>query len=427
MNTAGQVEEFSSALNGKKASIHALEATYFFLADVQTGLGPFVAAYLASTGWQPDRVGQALTVAGMVTVLLQSPAGWLVDRIESKRLILIAGTVVLAAGALLLVASHRPAAVYASQMLIGGSGAFLGPTLAAITMGIVGIGIFDRVFGRNQGFNSAGNLFAAALIAVVSHFFETRAIFVAAAMLTIPTIACTLSIHRKDIDPELARGGCEKEESDDGRRAILNQLSSDKVLLTFLVCGFLFHLANAAMLPQLGELLAHGSARAAAPFMSGCIAITQCTIMLSATFVGRFAATRGRKHLLLLGFGALPIRALLYTVLHAVPALLAVQFLDGVANSIFAVVSVLVIADRTRGTGRFNLGQGALATGVGLGAALSTTLGGHLIKHFGYNVSFLTLGALACVAFLLLLIGVPETGTEDRSVTPLMLRGSRIQ
>ena len=104
MNTAAQVEEFSSALDGKKASIHALEATYFFLADVQTGLGPFVAAYLASTGWQPDRVGQALTVAGMVTVLLQSPAGWLVDRIESKRLILIAPCSLSSAGCSVCVA-----------------------------------------------------------------------------------------------------------------------------------------------------------------------------------------------------------------------------------------------------------------------------------------------------------------------------------
>ena len=402
----------------KTSSIRALQATNFFLADVQTGLGPFVAAYLASAGWQPGRVGQALTVAGIVTVLMQSPAGWLVDRIERKRLILIGGIVVLAAGALLLASSQRPVIVDASQMLIGGSGAFLGPTLAAITMGIVGIKLFDRQFGRNQGYNSAGNLFAAAVIAGVSHFFGMRAIFVAAAALTIPTILCTLSIRRTDIDPELARGGCDKEETEGGGRAVLGKLLRDKVLLAFLFCAFLFHLANAAMLPQLGEMLANGSAKAAAPFMSACIAITQCTIMLSATFVGRFAGTHGRKRLLLLGFGVLPIRAVLYTVFHAVPALLAVQFLDGVANSIFGVVSILVIADRTRGTGRFNLGQGALATAVSVGAALSTTVGGHLIQSFSFNTSFLVLGAMACLAFLLLLVAVPETGTDQEHSAP---------
>ncbi len=418
MNRAGQFETTgSTSTGGKKSSIGALEVTNFFLADVQTGLGPFVAAYLAFQGWRPDRVGQALTVAGIVTVLLQAPAGWLVDRIEGKRLILVAGTVVLAAGALLLAASQRPVAVYLSQMCIGGAGAFLGPTLAAITLGIVGIHAFDRQFGRNQGFNSAGNLFAAALIAAVSHFFGGRAIFLAAAGLTLPTILATLSIHRQDIDPELARGGCEKQQSAGGGASLRKQLSGDRALLAVLVCAFLFHLANAAMLPQLGELLAHGSAKAAAPFMSACIAITQATIMLSANFVGRFSSAHGRKGLLLIGFGVLPVRALLYTLFHAVPALLAVQLLDGVANSIFGVVSILVIADRTRGTGRFNLGQGALATAVGLGASLSTTLGGHLIQNFGYNTSFLALGGVACTAFVLLLFAVPETGKEDRFAT----------
>ena len=182
-----------------------------------------------------------------------------------------------------------------------------------------------------------------------------------------------------------------------------------KVLLVFLVCCFLFHLANAAMLPQLGELLARGSAKAAAPFMAGCIAVTQAVIMLSAAWVGRLASAWGRKPLLLIGFGVLPLRALLYTVVHGVGALIAVQLLDGVANAIFGVVSILVVADRTRGTGRFNLTQGAVATAVALGAALSTTLGGTLMEHRGANVSFWVLGALALAAFALLLFGVPET------------------
>src|ERR1700722_8930458 len=72
--------ELSSAITPeKKRSVHALEATNFFLADVQTGLGPFLAAYLAGNGWQPGRVGMALTVSGIITVVLQAPAGAIVD------------------------------------------------------------------------------------------------------------------------------------------------------------------------------------------------------------------------------------------------------------------------------------------------------------------------------------------------------------
>ena len=400
--------------SGKRSSLRSLELSNFFLADVQTGLGPFVAAYLASEGWRPDHVGRALTTAGIVTVLLQSPAGWLVDRVHSKRSILIAGTVVLALGALLLALSAHPAQVYTAEALIGAAGPFLAPTLAAITMGLVGIACFDRQFGRNQAFNSAGNLFAALLIALTSHFLNDRAIFFAAAALTIPTIFAVVFIRRDDIDYELARGGCDMADTTTSAGSLL-ALAKDRVLLTFLVCGMLFHLANAAMLPQLGEMLAQGRPRAAAPFMSTCIAITQTTIMLSAAWIGRVANAHGRKQLLLFGFGVLPVRAVLYTVFHAVPALLAVQLLDGVANAIFGVVSILVIADRTRGTGRFNLAQGTLATSVAIGAALSPLLGGILITRISFATSFLALGAIAALAFLLLLT-LPETRIPANSV-----------
>ena len=76
--------------DAKRSSIRALEWTNFFLADVQAGVGPFVAAYLASLGWQAGAVGRALTFGGIVTVLVQTPAGWLVDRASQKRAILIA-------------------------------------------------------------------------------------------------------------------------------------------------------------------------------------------------------------------------------------------------------------------------------------------------------------------------------------------------
>lgn len=412
-------EDMATVGTAKHGSIRALEWTNFFLADVQAGLGPFVAAYLASIGWQAGAVGRALTFGGIITVLLQTPAGWIVDRVAWKRLILVGGSVVLAVGALLLAVSGKASVVYTAQGLIGLAGPFLGPSLAAITMGLVGARLFDCQFGRNQGFNAAGNLFAAAIIAGTSRFIGNRAIFYAVALLVAPTIFAALLIKRDDIDLELARGGCEDEKDEGDGKAVLLKLAKDPVLIAFLACAFLFHFANAAMLPQLGELLAHGSVKAAAPFMGACVAITQIVMLCTAVFIGRFANRHGRKGLLLFGFGVLPIRAALYTVFHAVSALLAVQILDGVANSIFGVVSILVIADRTRGTGRFNLAQGALATAVGLGAALSNSFGGMLMEKAGYRVSFLALGGVACLAFLLLLFAIPETAHSNTESTKL--------
>lgn len=110
---------------GKGESLKALQATNFSLADVQTGLGPFLAAYLAGAGWDPGRVGVALTLGGIITVLLQTPAGAAVDRVRSKRLILVFASAVLACGAVLLSWTSAQWAVYTAQLLIGGSGPFL--------------------------------------------------------------------------------------------------------------------------------------------------------------------------------------------------------------------------------------------------------------------------------------------------------------
>src|SRR5580692_11456185 len=269
--------ESKPKLAPKNKSVHALEAANFFLADVQTGLGPFLAAYLAGAGWEPGRIGMALTIGGIITVVLQAPAGAIVDQLRSKRLILVIASLVLAIGAVLLSITAAPWAVYTSQILIGGAGPFLGPTLAAVTMGIVGVTFFDRQFGKNQSFNSAGNVVCALVIAAISHLFGNRAIFITAAVLTIPTALAIRAIKGKDIDYDLARGGAKQVDGIEvpARVSVLQTLLGDRVLLVFLVCAFLFHFANAAMLPQLGEMLSHGARATAAPFMSACIIVTQ--------------------------------------------------------------------------------------------------------------------------------------------------------
>jgi MFS family permease len=395
----------TNSTHSKLRSLRSLEWLNFFLADVQTGLGPFLAAYLASSGWNPGRVGYALTFGGLVTVAMQTPAGAVIDAVHRKRTLLAVSLGVLVAGAFLLMGRLSPMSVYSAQFLIGGSGAFLAPTVAAITLGIVGGSAFDKQFGKNQAFNSAGNVFTALLVAYVSYKFGYRAIFVIAALLAIPAAVSLFAVDAKQIDYARARGSIQEQGNAEG----LSSLFKDRVLLCFLTTAFLFHLANAAMLPQLGEMLSKGSPKAAAPFMSACIIVTQLVIAVTAAWIGKRAAAKGRKPLLLLGFGVLPIRGVLYTLTHAAGALIAIQTLDGIANAIFGIVSILVIKDRTQGTGRFNVAAGALATMAGIGAAASTTFGGVLIQHVGYRASFLGLAGIAALAFVLLWFAVPET------------------
>jgi MFS family permease len=105
----------------------------------------------------------------------------------------------------------------------------------------------------------------------------------------------------------------------------------------------------------------------------------------------------------------LPIRGVLYTLTHDLYLLVGIQVLDGIGAGIFGVVSVLVIADLTRGTGRFNLTLGAIATAVGIGAALSQTIAGSIVHHFSDRAGFLFLASVAAAAFAILWLFMPET------------------
>jgi MFS family permease len=100
-------------------------------------------------------------------------------------------------------------------------------------------------------------------------------------------------------------------------------------------------------------------------------------------------------------------------------ALVAIQILDGVAAGIFGVVSVLVIADLTQGSGRFNITLGAISTAVGIGAALSQTIAGTIVHHFSFNAGFLFLAAIAALAFGILYFFMPETRDKSFLTEPL--------
>ena len=308
-------------------ALRGLDWLNFFLADVQTGVGPFLAIYLAGYGWNEQRVGIALTVGGIAGILTQTPAGALVDRLRSKRALIAAGIVALSVGALLIALLPTFWAVMSAQILIGGTSSVFAPAICAISLGIVGHKLFDRRQGRNQAFNSAGNVVAAVSMGLLGYFFSNRSIFFFVSICALPTILTLLIIHPEEIDYARARGGKEGDEKGDAVGA--GALLKDRPLLIFLFCAVMFHFANAAMLPLLGEMLAKGQGRSSMMFMSACVVTTQLVITLIASWSGRKAGTWGRKPLLLIAFGALPIRAVLYTLTSRAGALIAIQVLDG--------------------------------------------------------------------------------------------------
>jgi MFS family permease len=87
-----------------------------------------------------------------------------------------------------------------------------------------------------------------------------------------------------------------------------------------------------------------------------------------------------------------------------------VQVLDGISATVLAVLVPLIIADVTRGTGHFNLAQGAVGSAVGIGASLSPILAGYTTDQYGSAIAFLGLAGLATLGFMSVLLLMPETG-----------------
>jgi len=390
-----------------RRTLRGLDWLNFLLADVQTGVGPFVAIYLAGYHWNEESVGLALTVGGIAGILTQTPAGGLVDFIRSKRALVGVAVAALAGGAVLIALFPSFWPIMGAQILIGGTSSVFIPAICAMSLGIVGRAAFDTRQGRNQTFNSAGNVTAALSMGLLGYLVSNRSIFFFVVALAVPTILVLLLIRPAEIDYELARGANDGEKG--GKAESVRVLFQDRPLVLFLVCAVMFHFANAAMLPLLGELLAKGRGRSSMLFMGACVVTTQFVITLIASWSGRKAGTWGRKPLLLIAFGVLPIRGVLYTLTTKTVLLVAIQVMDGIGAGIFGVVSVLVIADLTRGTGRFNLTLGAITTAVGIGAALSQVIAGSIVHHVGSSAGFLFLAGVASAAFAILYFFMPET------------------
>ncbi|MDZ8096927.1 MAG: MFS transporter [Nostoc sp. DedQUE05] len=407
-----------------KKSLRSLDYLNVFLADVRDGVGPYLSIYLkASANWNPAQIGMAMSASAIATVIAQTPAGALVDRLRQKRMLIVLAAVFVSIGCIAMGLFPNLPVVIGSQIMIGIAAAIFPPAITAITLGLVGHERLDRRVGRNETFNHTGNLLAATLAGLVGYFIARKAIFFLVAAMAVGSIISVRMIREREIDHELARGdGEEREEEDNqkhqqGHEGIL-QLLSDCQILFFSIAVVLFHFANAAMLPLVGQELAQGKGTSDTVYMSACIIVAQLVMIPVSNLAGRFAHT-ARKPIFLLGFAVLPIRGVLYTFSGNPYFLVSVQILDGIAGGIFGVLSVLMVADLTKGTGRFNVTQGMLNTAIGIGAGLSNVLAGFVVKSAGYNVGFLILAAIAVVALAVFWFCVPETKTGvNRKASP---------
>ena len=406
-----------------RKSLKRLDWFIFLVADVQTGFGPFVAVYLTSQKWTQIEIGLVLTVAGLVSLLGQIPGGALVDAVRSERVVAAVAVTLIAISAMVYATFPIFPAVLLAATLHAAASCVLGPAIAAISLGLVGHAAIGERFGRNARFASIGSGLAAAGMGATGYFLSNQAVFLVTALLAVPTLIALAHIPPNEIDPVRAHGGLAH-----GRTATtaaaLRTLLTNRSLPTFAICVGIFQLANAAMLPLMASVITMRSSTWATTLVAACIVVPQLVVAAISPTVGRWAQRWGRRPILLLGFGALPIRGLLFMVVTDPYLLVAIQLLDGICAAVFGVLVPLSIADITRDTGRFNLAQGIVGTGIGIGASLSTTLGGLMSDRFGSSVAFLGLACIGAAGFVLFWLLMPET-SERRSDRKLLASGRK--
>jgi MFS family permease len=382
----------------------------FFLANVQTGFGPFVAVYLTAQAWTQIDIGLVLTVGGLFSLAGQVPGGALVDAVRSEKRLATGAVIVIGLTALAFAVWPTFPMILAAEVLHALASCVLGPALVAISLGLVGHKAIGERLGRNARFASIGNGLAAAAMGASGYLISTRSVFVLTAVLLIPALIALACIGDDEIDPERAHGGPAAPRPDAGG---LRRLLGNRPLVVLAACVLLFHLANAAMLPLMGSIVTMRSSHWATALIAACIVAPQLLVALISPWVGRQAQLRGRRPLLLLGFAVLPLRGVLLAVVTDPYVLVAVQALDGISAAVLGVLVPLIIADVTRGSGHFNLAQGIVGSAVGIGASLSTTIAGYTIDRFGPAAAFLGLAALAAVGLLLVATAMPETRPVD--------------
>jgi MFS family permease len=362
----------------------ALRSLNFFMADMQSGIGPFIGVFLLAHGWQSGWIGSVMTIGSVAGVIMTAPAGAWVDSSRHKRwLVVIPGFFSIAASAIILFSqSFWPVAL--SQVATAVAGAAVGPAVNGITLGMFKQAGFNRQLGINQAYNHAGNAVGAALSGYLGWKLGLPAVLWLAVAFGAASVASALAIPKKSIDDRAARGMREGTKADE-RAQGLSILLTCKPLLILAASLGMFHLGNGAMLPLYGMAVASAKQGDPAAIVAATIVVAQATMVLAALVAMRMGANRGLWLVLFISFLTLPVRGLIAATVIKSWGVFPVQILDGIGAGLQSVAMPALVAHILNGTGRINLGQGAAMTVQGAGAALSPAIGGWIAQEAGYG------------------------------------------
>lgn len=395
------------AATASSRSLRGLDWLNFFVANFQTGFGPFISVYLTGVGWTQGAIGAALSAGTIAAMASQVPGGALVDAMRSKRSAAALAIIAIMVSALLIALWPALLPISLAEILHSFASSVLGPAIAALSLGLVARSAFGERLGRNARYLGIGNAFAAGLMGTCGYYIGDRAVFLLTAALALPALAALRMIRNADLAPKRASRTAPNGNPQAGGWSW--QFLRDGRLLTYCACAGFFQLANAAMLPIAAGMVTKRAGSEAELVIAACIVAPQMVTAAISPWAGRAAEEHGRRRVLLLGFGVLPLRGILFAGIADPYLMILIQLLDGLSAAVFGVLTPLVVADITRGSGHYTTSLGIVGLAIGGGATLSTTAAGLVTDYFGASAAFLGLGAVGLCATLLVLTLMPET------------------
>jgi MFS family permease len=377
-----------------------LNAANFFLAELTGVVMPFMTKFLAERNWRDDSIQYTAAACGLGVLLAQTPAGILTDRIRHHRVLLALASLIV--GLVFGVVPLVPSVWWVIDPLVfvgGVAQAFFIPLLGALALGLAGHGALHKLMGENQGWNHAGNIVAALAAMAAAAWIGLPAVFYTTAVVSGFAAASLFLIRPRGLNEEPGSGS----ESGPGLRALFR----DRRIVVLFISVALFHLANAPVMPLVGQYIARLDGTNTQ--VAAVVLVAQVVMVPVAIMAGWACHRFGRKLVFAVGFVVLPVRILLYSFSSDAWELVALQTLDGIGAGIYGVVVAVICADLTRQKGGFNTLQGLLATALSVGGVLGPLIAGPLLQHLGFAAAFRAFAAIAAVGAVVFLLFMPET------------------
>ncbi|NWK87701.1 MFS transporter [Raoultella terrigena] len=390
-----------STLPLRTRTLVSLAVLNFFLADARDGLGPFLDAWLITQGWTAFELGLLATTGGAIGLFAGVPAGAWVDATRAKRSLLIVPVLLTTLLAFAAILWPSKPVVFVSQILTALAGLLIGPTMVAISLGLVGRSGFTQQVSYNEAWNHTGNIVLLMATWWISSEAGLSGVATLMTITAVVTVLATLTINPDDIDHEVARG---QDETPGNRQhkppSRLRVLWSDRGLLVFALTLMLFHFANA---PISRLLIQQNAINLDHPFKTTAIImlVGQASAIVGALLVPAAIRIFGLRYLVLFALATLPIRGVIAAQAHDFNAIYPVQILDGLGAGLLGILTPLVLEKLLAGTGHFNLGFASVLTVQGIGATLSSVVAGAVVEKWGYGHAFLVHGLIALLAILL--------------------------